>query len=284
MSPATKAGPARGGPGPDGGSISASPAAAPRRRRGDAWYPWLGPIGVIGVLALWEAVVRIGGIEPLFLPSASDTFAALVSYASSGLLAVDAAVSAQEFGLGFAIALVVGVLVGFAMGATRILNGLTQPLVAAGMAVPYIALFPILIVWFGIGLTSKVVIVFIAGVFPILVNTAAGVQSVDRELVRMAQGFSAGRLRILATIAAPGAVPFIVSGVRLALARGLIAVIVGELLAAQAGLGYRIAQAGARFDTAQVFAGIAVISAAAILINVGISRVERHFQKWKVSD
>ena len=69
------------------------------------------------------------------------------------------------------------------------------------MAVPYIALFPILIVWFGIGLTSKVVIVFIAGVFPILVNTAAGVQSVDRELVRMAQGFSAGRLRILATIA-----------------------------------------------------------------------------------
>jgi NitT/TauT family transport system permease protein len=144
-----------------------------------------------------------------------------------------------------------------------------------------VALTPQLIIWFGIGLNSKIAVVFLGAIFAILINTAAGVKSIDPALIKAARSFGASDAQLFRTVVVPGSVPFILTGVRLGLGHALTGVVVGELIAAQAGVGRMIAIAGATFQTSQVFVGLVIVATTGVLLTFVISRIEQRFQSWK---
>jgi ABC-type nitrate/sulfonate/bicarbonate transport system permease component len=141
---------------------------------------------------------------------------------------------------------------------------------------------PVLIIWFGIGLPSKIAVVFLGAVFPIMINTAAGVRTVDRSLIQAARAFNATDRQLFLTVNLPACVPFVLSGMRLAVGQGLIGVFVGELLGAQHGIGLLVANAGASFQTATVLAGVALIAMAGVVLTNLLGLAERRFSSWRV--
>jgi NitT/TauT family transport system permease protein len=148
-------------------------------------------------------------------------------------------------------------------------------------AMPRIALVPLFIIWFGIGIWSKVAIIFLSSLFPILINTQAGIRNLDAGWVKAARSYGANDLQLFRTVALPGAIPFILTGMRIGVGHALIGVVVGELVAARAGIGLMMATAGANFQTAKVFAGLMIVSSAGVLLVYLISRIERQFQAWR---
>src|SRR5438105_7211850 len=143
-----------------------------------------------------------------------------------------------------------------------------DPFVAFFYSTPRIVLVPLLIIRFGIGIWSKIAVVFLGAVFPMIVNTMAGVRNVDGSLVKAAKSFGASDAQLFRTVVLPGSVPFILTGLRLGVGHALTGVVVGELVAAQAGLGLMMATAGATFQTSKVFVGLVIISTAGILFTV----------------
>lgn len=192
------------------------------------------------------------------------------------------AASGQELFYGLALAAVVGIAAGLAIGWYPRLGYFLDPFINFLYAVPRVALGPLLIVWLGIGLGSKVALVFLISVFPVLVNTSSGIRSLDPHLLRVARCFGANDLKIFRTIALPGSVPFILGGLRLAVGQSLIGVFVAELLGAQYGIGAMIENAGQQFQTDMVFAGLLIFAAAGMLLTAIVRWVERHFDAWRV--
>jgi NitT/TauT family transport system permease protein len=142
-------------------------------------------------------------------------------------------------------------------------------------------LIPLILIWFGIGIWSKVFIVFINAFFPVLINTIGGVRSTDRDLLRAARAYCASDWQIFTTIVLPGAVPFILTGVRQAVALGLIGVVVGEMFGGSQGIGYMVNYGGQTFQTDTVFMGVVIIAFAGIVLTWLAERMERHFSRWR---
>lgn len=240
----------------------------------------LGGIGVLAFIALWEWAGTSGRINPLFISSPSHIWAAFLDLLH-GDLGDDVAISGIEFVYGFSLAIVVGIPVGILMGWYRPIEALLDPFVNFFYAVPRIALLPLLIVWLGIGIESKIAIVFLGAVFAVLINTVVGVKNLDESLITAARSFGARDFQIFKTIALPGTVPFVLSGLRIGLGQALIGVVVGEFYASTSGLGYLIANAGNTFQTAKVFVGVIIVAIAGLIITFGFQRLEAHFQVWK---
>lgn len=243
---------------------------------------WL--ISVVSVavfLVLWEALVRAGILPVLFFSSPSRIAARFVQLLSSGVLLTDLRISAGEFAIGYGLAIVVGIPVGIAMGWYRGVAAVLQPFVSGLYATPRVAIIPLIIIWFGIGLSSKVAFVFLLSVFQILLNAQAGVRSVDGSLVKTARSFGASDWAIFTTLVLPGSVPFLIAGLRLAIGSGLIGVAVAELYAATAGIGYEISVAGQTFQTDTLFVGLSVLALAAIFLMWLLQKVENRFQSWR---
>jgi ABC-type nitrate/sulfonate/bicarbonate transport system permease component len=142
-------------------------------------------------------------------------------------------------------------------------------------------LTPLFIIWFGIGINSKIAVVFLGALFAILINAAVGVRNLDPALIKAAKSFGANDLQLFRTVVLPGCVPYILAGFRLGLAHALTGVVVAELIAAQAGIGLMMATAGATFQTSKVFVGLVIIAATGVLITNVFSRIEQRFQSWK---
>ena len=149
-------------------------------------------------------------------------------------------------------------------------------------AVPRVAIGPLLVVWLGIGLSSKVALIFLVAVFPVLVNTSSGIRSIDQNLVRVARCFGATDLKIFRTIALPASVPFILGGLRLAIGQSLIGVFVAELLGAQYGIGALVENAGEQFQTGMVFAGLLIFAVAGMVLTAIVRGLERRFDAWRL--
>jgi NitT/TauT family transport system permease protein len=198
-----------------------------------------------------------------------------------GVLAKDIRVSGTEFLIGYSLAILVGVLFGIAMGWYRDIAAALQPFVSALYSTPRIALLPLFIIWLGIGIWSKVAVVFLVAMFQILINTEAGVRAADESLIRTARSFGANDWQIFSTIVVPGALPFLIAGLRLGLGQALVGIVVGELYAATAGIGYEIAVAGETFQTDRVFVGIAILALAAIFLMWCLRRLELRFERWR---
>jgi ABC-type nitrate/sulfonate/bicarbonate transport system permease component len=240
-------------------------------------------LGIAAALAGWELAVIVGWGNPIMVSSPSRVAVAGAHYIASDRFVLDATTSAIEFGVGFGIAAVAGIVLGFAMGWFRRLEYFLDPLVNFLYASPRIALVPLLVLWFGIGMESKVAIIFLMAVFPVTINTLQGVHSVDKDLIDLARSFNASGWQLLWTVVLPSSIPLIITGLRIGLGVALIGVVVGEFMASTAGLGFRIEQAASNFETDQVFVGLIIIGASGALLTEALRHLERRFAKWKTN-
>ena len=243
---------------------------------------WLGVIGALVVLGAWQLCSDLNVVNPAFSSSPIQIAQAFGDYFSpigGGWYALK--ISAIEFALGFMLSLVVGLPVGFAMGWFRWFDYLVDPLVNFGYAAPRIALVPLLVIWFGIGTPSKVAVVFLSSVFPIIINTASGVRIADASLIQVARSFKASQLQLFRTVIIPGAVPSIVTGIRLGIGQGLIGMVVGELLSSTAGLGYTIETAGNNLQSPTMFVAVFLVSGIGVVLTQSIRVVERRLDRWR---
>lgn len=236
---------------------------------------------MVAALAIWQLAVSYGLLSPRFVSSPSRIVVAGAGYLSSPQFAKDARTSGLEFGAGFGLSVVAGVALGFAIGCFRRLEYLLDPLINFLYASPRIALAPLLIIWFGIDVPSKVAIVFLMSVFPIVINTTHGVHAVDEALVDLARSLNATRWQILRTIIVPSSIPFIVTGMRIALGVGLIGVVVGEFVASASGIGYTIAQAASSYNVDLVFVGLFIVGATGAVLTEALRFVEARLARWK---
>jgi NitT/TauT family transport system permease protein len=273
-------------PGPEAAPAFDPDLAAPPRGFADFLRRWqrllLGILGALVVLAAWQICADLKVVNPAFSSDPIQIIEAFHGYFSpvgGGWFALER--SAIEFGLGFVISLAVGLLVGMAMGWFRWFDFLVDPLVNFGYAAPRIALVPLLVIWFGIGTPSKVAVVFLSAVFPIIINTASGVRITDASLLQVARSFKANQLQLFRTVVIPGAVPSIVTGIRLGIGQGLIGMVVGELLASTAGLGYTIETAGNNLQSPTMFVAVFLVSGIGVILTQSIRILERRLDRWR---
>jgi ABC-type nitrate/sulfonate/bicarbonate transport system permease component len=191
------------------------------------------------------------------------------------------AATASVTAAGFGLAVVVGVPIGVLMGRSPLFNATAEPFVAALYASPQVAFLPLLIIWLGIGFTSKVALVFIGSVIIMIINTETGVAQVDPRLIETARSFTASERQVLTKIVLPAALPIILAGMRLAIGRALVMVVVAEIYASNRGLGYLIFQAGGLYDTAQVFVGVGILAAAGVTLTALLRALERWLAPWQ---
>jgi NitT/TauT family transport system permease protein len=241
----------------------------------------IGTVSVATFLIVWHLVASARLMPPLFLPGPVDIVEAFGQLFRQGQIWNDIWVSVQEVIYGYGLAVVVGLPLGLLMGWYRRFNYALDPFISFFYSAPRIALLPLLIIWLGIGIWSKIAVIFLGAFFPIVINTVAGVRNLDPALIKAARSFGASDAQIFRTLALPGSVPFILAGLRLGVGHALIGVVAGELLAAQAGVGLMMAKAGATFQTAKVFAGLIMIAGTGLLITGILQRIERRFQAWK---
>jgi NitT/TauT family transport system permease protein len=241
----------------------------------------LGGTSVAIVIAVWQALWSAGKISPLFLSGPSAIVKQFRYGLTQGTLLDDMLYSGTNFAIGFVLALVAGVVAGVIIGWYRTVRLIFDPFLNALYATPRIAMVPMIIIWFGVGMWSKVFIVFISAFFPILVNTVGGVRNIDRDLLRAARAFCASDWQIFTTLALPGSVPFILTGVRQGVALGLIGMVVSEMFGGSRGIGFMVAYGGQTFATDTLFVGVLIVAFSGILLTSVAERLERHFSRWK---
>jgi ABC-type nitrate/sulfonate/bicarbonate transport system permease component len=241
----------------------------------------IGSAAVLVFVGLWQMLAVRRVVPELFLPGPIDIANAFAAYVAKGQIWPDMWISGQELWWGFALSIVIGLPLGILIGWYRRLNQAFDPFITFFYSLPRVALTPLLIIWFGIGMNSKIAVVFLGAIFAIVINTAAGVKNIDPSLIKAARSFGASDAQLFRTVVVPGSVPFILTGLRLGLGHALTGVVVGELVAAQAGVGLMMATAGATFQTSKVFVGLVIVAAAGMILTYVLSRIERRFQSWK---
>jgi ABC-type nitrate/sulfonate/bicarbonate transport system permease component len=232
-------------------------------------------------LIVWETASRTGLVDPLFASSPSLIVAKLAEMIGDGSIWPHVAATAGVMSAGFGLAVMVGVPIGILMGRSELINATAEPFVAALYASPQVAFLPLLIIWLGIGFTSKVALVFIGTVIIMIINTETGVAQVDPRLIETARSFTASERQVLTKIVLPAALPVILAGMRLAIGRALVMVVVAEIYASNRGLGYLIFQAGGMYDTAQVFVGVGILAAAGVSLTALLRAIERWLAPWQ---
>jgi ABC-type nitrate/sulfonate/bicarbonate transport system permease component len=236
------------------------------------------------LIAVWQFVWSMGWISPLFLSGPSAMLKKFVELSASGQLGSNALYSGTNFFLGFALAIAVGVPAGILLGWYRRALAMFDPLINALYATPRIALYPLIIIWFGIGSGSKIFVVFLSAMLPIMTNTIAGVRNLDPDLLRAARAFCASDRQIFRTVAVPYSLPFIAAGVRQGVAHGLIGIIIAEMSAGNQGIGFMISYAGQTFATDTLMVGVSVIGISGLVLSWGTARVQRYFERWRPRD
>ena len=242
----------------------------------------LGTAAVALFLSIWELV---GGVfqfvNPMFMSAPSFIWKAAVGLFSSGEIWNDLYVSGVEFGWGYFLSVIFAIPFGIAIGWYKKMAYLFDPFVNAMNATPRVALLPLVIIWLGIGILSKVGIIFLGAVFPLLINTRDGVKTTPANLINAARSFGASEWQIFKNVVLPSTVPFILTGLRLAVGRALIGVMVGELYAATAGIGFMITVAGATFQTDKVFVGVLIFAISGMCATEVLDRFEHRFDRWR---
>lgn len=234
------------------------------------------------VLAGWEVAGRY--VNPLFLSSPSAIVAAFVELVASGELVAAIFTSLLGFVLGVTGAVVIGIAVGVAMGRIRLVEYVLEPYVNALYSTPSIALIPLFILWFGVGLASKALIIFVLSVFLVSINTFTGVRNLSQSVVDVGHAFAASERQIFWKIVLPAALPFIMTGLRLAVGRAILAMIVAEFFTAISGLGGMIVKYANFFQTPKLFVPIIVVSLLGVCAVELVKLIERRLAPWKESE
>ena len=236
-------------------------------------------IGIWQLAASSGALADLLGLEPFLVPSPAEIASAL--WENRSLLAENAWVTLREIVLGFLIGLATGLAFAVLLRLSPTLRRIFYPLMVGSQAVPILVLAPVLIVWFGFGIGPKLVIVALICFFPIAVNAADGLRSVDPEAAKMMRSLDASRRQILWRVEAPASLPFVFSGARIAATYAPIAAIFGEWVGADSGLGVLIREDSARLETARLFAAAAVLAAIALAMFALLALAERRIVIWR---
>lgn len=232
-------------------------------------------------LILWQVAGSLNIISSDMISYPTQVVGTGVAMTASGELAGNALVSLLEIVEGFVPAVAIGLVLGLLMARNRRLRYLLEPLLMAFYTAPYVALIPIIVLWFGIGTQSKVAIVFLGAIFPVLMNTTAGMQQVDPLWVRAARAFGATPRQVTQKVIVPGSLPAIMAGLRLGLGRGLIGMIIGELYVATAGLGHLMQVYDAAGQTAQLMVLAAVTAIFGFVCVSGLRWCEERAAAWR---
>ncbi len=236
----------------------------------------------IFVLVLWEIFGR--QVNPLFLSYPSAIFEALLQLLKAGELQSQAIGSLYVFVVGLSGALVLGILIGLLMGRYRLAEYLLDPYVYALDATPRVALIPLLLLWFGLGTSSKVAIVFLSGLFPVLMNTFSGVRTVSAQLVDVGRAYGAGEGKIFTKIIVPAALPFIMAGIRLAVGRALIGIITAEMFTAVTGMGALLVRYSSALATDKFFVPVIFLALLGVGLSSGVEKLQKHLAPWKETE
>ena len=238
------------------------------------------------VLALvaWELIGRYALTSKLMFVPFSAVVEEFINLLSTGELQRHILVSFTALAIGFGLSALVGIALGSVIAINKAVGEHLDPLLNALYATPLVALSPILILGFGIGPASKVAIVFLLTVFPILINTTAGIKSTDESLIEAARSFGASRFEIFRLVLLPSALPFIVAGLRLGIGKGLVGVFIGELFGSREGLGYLISVSSQSFDVPGMFVGVLVLAASGVACVAVLEAVEKKIAPWRQFD
>ena len=244
----------------------------------------LGTATIALLLVVWELLPLVLPLQQgtrLFFTVPSRIFATLWQMLATGTIWAPLGVSAMAFAIGLALAIVVGLPLGILLGRSATLNAMFDPFVTAFNATPRLVFLPLLMLWLGIGLWSKVAVVFSGALFPLLINTHEGVRNADKLLINVVRSFGAGRWDVARLVVIPNALPFIVVGLRLAIGRAILGVVVAEFFGAQEGLGVVMVRAASSFDVNVVFAGLIVFAALSLLMTGLVKLVEDRMSRWR---
>jgi NitT/TauT family transport system permease protein len=237
--------------------------------------------GVVGLL-LWEFLARVVVRNPLFLPTPHEVLVSFLKIVASGELFVAARGSVTHFVVGSVLGFFAGVLLGIGLGANQRVSDYLDPWVSAAYSAPLVALTPLLIIWFGIGLWSKAIIIALLVVFPVTIGTVAGIRSTDASLLEVATSFGATHGDLLRKVMVPWAFSFVLSGARIGVGRGVIGIFVAELFGgASRGLGLMITQAAQIFDTPLLFVGVMILASFGIAVTSALRLLERRMAPWR---
>jgi NitT/TauT family transport system permease protein len=239
-----------------------------------------GTLSVVGGLLLWELASRFLVANQLFLAAPTEIFKATVSLFASGEMQRHIAISGVEFAIGYVIASVLGIAIGLGMASSARFKQAMQPWISGLYATPTIALAPLFILWLGIGIWSKVLVVIFLVLFPVTINTEAGLRTTSERLVEMLRSFGASPRQIFFKVSLPSALPFILAGLKLGIGRGLIGVVVAELFGSRAGLGRLISQSADAFNMPELFAGVIMLAVAGIAMTAGFGWIEKRLVPW----
>jgi len=242
----------------------------------------LGAAGVTIFLIVWELVGNVLQlINPMFMSAPSLIAKAAIDLFASGEIYNDLYISGTELLGGYFFSAVVAIPFGIMVGWYKKMSYIFDPFINAMNATPRVALLPLVIIWLGIGILSKVGIIFLGAVFPILINSRDGVKTTPLNLLNAARSFGASEWMIFKAVVLPSTIPFILSGLRQGLGRAIVGVMVGELYAATAGIGFMITVAGATFQTDKVFVGVLVFALTGMIGTEILAKVEKRFDKWR---
>lgn len=253
--------------------------------RGGGFSPvhkkWVGLIVFVTLISLLEAGTRIGVISNLTFPRPSDVLTTFVELWQSGLLWKHLIPSLTRLLVGASVGAIAGIGIGILIGLFSYIRAGLIPLVSAIFPVPKIALLPLFVIWFGIDESSKYALIAFGTFTPTVVSTFGAVDNVDRSLIRMGQSFSLSWFSIVTKIVLPGAMPGILSGLRVSFAIAIILLVAAEMLGAEYGIGSYILQAGSLYDLERLFVGVAILSIMGVTVATAIGFLERRLLKWR---
>lgn len=239
-------------------------------------------ISAILVLFAWEVFGR--QVNPLFLSYPSAISRAFAQVLASGEFQRQALVSLHVFAVGLIAALALGIALGLLMGRYRLAEYLLDPYVYALDATPRVALIPLLLLWFGLGASSRIAIVFLSGLFPVLLNTFSGVRTVSAGLVDIGRAYGAGEGKIFTKIIVPAALPFIMAGIRLAVGRALIGIITAEMFTAVTGLGALLIRYSSALATDKFFVPVIFLALLGVVLSSAVERLQKRLAPWKETE
>ena len=238
-------------------------------------------ISLVIFLVGWQLIGLYVLTNKLFFVPPTDVATAFIKLSLNGELWKDVVASFTAIGYGMVLAIMIGISFGILLGASRVVADYTEVYINALYATPLVAVAPLLILWLGIGIGSKIAVVFLISVFPVIISTASGVRNVDAHLLDVAHSFGATRAQIVLKVLIPAGLPFVLTGIRLAIGRAIVGVVIGELFGASAGLGYLIFTAGQMFNVPELFVGVICLAFAGVSLTWLLQWIERRIILWK---
>ena len=239
------------------------------------------PLALLLFLGLWELVVRLGNYPPFILPSPGQVYARFLAVAGDGTLWRHARITLTEIFGGLALGLSTATLLGYLLAKSKALERILSPYIVASQSIPVVALAPLLIIWFGFGSLSKILVCALTLFFPVLVNTVVGIRSVDGELMDLMRSLEATRWQVFTKLELPAAMPVLLGGLKIGVTLSVIGAVVGEFAGADRGLGFLVNLARGLFDTPLLFVALFTLVAIAVSLYAAVAALESALLSWK---